>query len=100
MSPFFGIGIRPNIFQVSGNIPSEKERFNKIARGFDIFFDTAFNIRLLMSSSPFALLGVKFSIINSISSSVQETLVRELGDLQYKGDKVVFRSSTFEMEAK
>ena len=100
MLSFFGIGIRPDIFQVSENIPSEKERFSKIARGLDIFLDTAFNIRLLIPSSPFALLGFIVSIINSISSSVQETLVRELQDLQYKGGKIVFRSSTFEIKAK
>ena len=27
----FGIGTRPNIFKISGNIPSEKERFSKKA---------------------------------------------------------------------
>ena len=49
---FLGIGIRPAIFQASGNIPSEKDRLNKTARGSDMVLDTALSIRLLIPSSP------------------------------------------------
>ena len=58
-SPFLGIGIRPAIFQASGNIPSEKDWLNKIARGSDMVLDTALSIRLLIPPSPFALLGFR-----------------------------------------
>ena len=62
--------------------------------------DTALSIRLLIPSSPFALLGFRVRTCSSISSAVQEILDRELGDLRKKGGKAVFWSSTLEMEAK
>ena len=47
------------IFQISGNIPSSKDLFIKIHKGFETDLETPLSILWLIPSSPLALLGVE-----------------------------------------
>ena len=47
-------------FQLSANLPSLKDRFNKILRGKATSLATGFNILLLIPSGPLALFDLKF----------------------------------------
>ena len=72
------MGIIFESFQVSGNIPSLNDQFIKIQRDFEADFETPLSILWLIPSSPLALLGLRTSIIVSISCSVQFISEREL----------------------
>ena len=65
------MGITLAIFQISGNIPSSKDLFIKIHKGFETDLETPLSILWLIPSSPLALLGLRTSTVFSISSSVQ-----------------------------
>ena len=70
LSPFFGSGITFEYFQLSANLPSLKDRLNKILRGKATSLATGLNILLLIPSGPIALFGFKISIRHLISSGV------------------------------
>ena len=62
LSPFFGIGIRFECFQYSGNLPSLNYLLNKIFKGTETSLATGLSILLLIPSGPLALFGFKISI--------------------------------------
>ena len=65
-----------------------------------ILVEWLLSIRLLIPSSPFALLEFKVSVNSFISSAVKETVERQLGDLQKNGVREVIWSLKIELEAK
>ena len=62
MSPFLKMGITFTSFHISGNIPSSKDLFIKMQRGFETVFDSPLSILWLIPSSPLALLELSTSI--------------------------------------
>ena len=57
------MGITLAIFHISGNIPSSKDLFIKILKGFETDLETPLSILWLIPSSPLALLGLRTSIV-------------------------------------
>ena len=95
------MGITLAIFQISEKIPSSKDLFMKIHKGFETDLETPLSILWLIPSSPLALLGLRTSIVFfSFSCSVQIILDRELSVSLVKGFNWVFLSLTVEIEAK
>ena len=62
LSSFFGIGIRLECFQDSGNLPSLNDLLNKIFKGTETSLATGLSILLPIPSGPLALIGYKISI--------------------------------------
>ena len=86
---FLKIGITFVSFQISGNIPSSKDIFIIMHKGFETHCKTPSSF-----SSPLALLVLKTSIVVSISCSVQFIYERELSVNLVKGGNCVCSSLT------
>ena len=93
------MGIPFPSFQISGNVPHQRIYSSKY-RVFEKDLETPVSILLLMSSSPLALLGLRTSIIVSISCSVHFIRERELSVSLGNGGNLVCSPSTVEIEAK
>ena len=95
------MGIALAIFQMPGNIPTSKDLFIKIHKGFETDLETPLNILWLIPSSPLALLGLRTYIdYFSISCSVQIICDGESSVSLVKGGDWVFSSLAVEIETK
>ena len=100
LSPFFGRGITFEYFHASANLPSLKDRLNKILSGRATSSATGFNILLLIPSGPLALFGFKMSIRVLISFTVHVILDNLLGHFNSKGGRWQLSSFIVEIDAK
>ena len=76
LSPFLKIGTMFPFFQSSGNIPHFKQFLNILKRGSIIASPDTFNMRILIISWPWALLGSSLQMILLISFFMNSLFVR------------------------
>ena len=76
LSPFLKLGTMFPFFYSSRNIPHFKEFLNILKRGSIIASPDTFNMRILIISWPWALLGSSLQMIHLISSFVNSMFDR------------------------
>ena len=100
LSPFSGIGIILEYFQISENLPSLKDLVNNMLSGTETSLATALSILLLISSGLVALFGFKSSMRVCISGDVHSILANLFWHLYSEAGKAKLSSFTAEMEVK